>query len=233
MWTARVRLSRALYGPLFQSGGRRNFWTRAERIPRRSRTSGMSSLRWATLSPGLAVPRSTSGNAGAEAEAVLSGPLLLMAIGVFFLTPAAATRAPVVKLSAEERDFLRLVFEETGGIPFKYVALTELPVAAEALGSRGFIELRRSGREYMGRSDHGRPLEPHAAGVRVHGGPQSSAGQTHQPAARDVHGCPPIACRVPAACCLLSGSVRTARSGRPTFRARGSWRPRSDFRRDP
>ncbi len=51
------------------------------------------------------------------------------------------------KLSDEEREFMRLVFEETGGIPLKYVALTELPVAAEALSIRGFIQLRRSGRD--------------------------------------------------------------------------------------
>ena len=31
---------------------------------------------------------------------------------------------------------MRLVFEETGGIPFKHVALTELPVVAEALRDR-------------------------------------------------------------------------------------------------
>ncbi len=47
------------------------------------------------------------------------------------------------KLSDEERDFMRLVFEETGGIPFKHVALTELPVVAEALRDRGFIKLQR------------------------------------------------------------------------------------------
>ncbi len=52
-----------------------------------------------------------------------------------------------MKLSDEERDFMRLVFEETGSIPFKYVAMTELPVAAEAISRRGFIELRRSGRD--------------------------------------------------------------------------------------
>ena len=51
------------------------------------------------------------------------------------------------KLSDEERDFMRLVFEETGGIPFKYVALTEMPVAAEALRTKGFIELQRAGRD--------------------------------------------------------------------------------------
>ena len=46
------------------------------------------------------------------------------------------------KLSHEEHEFMRLVFAETGGIPLKYVALTELPMAAEAL----FIQLQRSGR---------------------------------------------------------------------------------------
>ena len=51
------------------------------------------------------------------------------------------------KLSDEERDFMRLVFEETGGIPFKHVALTELPVVAEALRTRGFIKVQRSGRD--------------------------------------------------------------------------------------
>jgi hypothetical protein len=50
-----------------------------------------------------------------------------------------------MKLSNEERDFMRLVFEETGGIPFKYVALTDAPVAAAALNNRGFIELSQSG----------------------------------------------------------------------------------------
>ena len=51
------------------------------------------------------------------------------------------------KLSDEEREFMRLVFEETGGIPFRYVALTELPVAAEALSTKGFIRLQRAGRD--------------------------------------------------------------------------------------
>ena len=46
----------------------------------------------------------------------------------------------VPKLSDEERDFMRLVFEETGGIPWNPVALTELPVVAEALRTRGFIK---------------------------------------------------------------------------------------------
>ena len=43
------------------------------------------------------------------------------------------------KLSDEEREFMRLVFAETGGIPLKPVAMTELPLAAEALRTRGFI----------------------------------------------------------------------------------------------
>ena len=51
------------------------------------------------------------------------------------------------KLSHEEHEFMRLVFAETGGIPLKYVALTELPMAAEALRDRGFIQLQRSGRD--------------------------------------------------------------------------------------
>ncbi len=38
---------------------------------------------------------------------------------------------------------MRLVFDETGGIPFKYVDITELPVAAEALSIRGFVTLQR------------------------------------------------------------------------------------------
>jgi len=42
---------------------------------------------------------------------------------------------------------MRLVFAETGGIPFKYVALTELPLSAEALRTRGFIRLQQSGRD--------------------------------------------------------------------------------------
>ena len=50
-----------------------------------------------------------------------------------------------MKLSDQEREFMRLVFEETSGIPFKYVALTETPVAAVALSNRGFIDLRQSG----------------------------------------------------------------------------------------
>jgi hypothetical protein len=52
-----------------------------------------------------------------------------------------------MKLSDEEREFMRVVFDDTGGIPFKYIALTELPIAAEALSLRGFIELRQSGRD--------------------------------------------------------------------------------------
>ena len=51
------------------------------------------------------------------------------------------------KLSDEEREFMRLVFAVTGGIPFKYIALTEMPPAAEALRTRGFIKLQRSGRD--------------------------------------------------------------------------------------
>ena len=50
-----------------------------------------------------------------------------------------------MKLSDPEREFMRLVFEETGGIPLK--PMTELPVAAEALRTRGFIKLQRSGRD--------------------------------------------------------------------------------------
>ena len=52
-----------------------------------------------------------------------------------------------MKLSDEEHDFMQLVFEETGGIPFKPVAMTELPTAAEALRTRGYIKLQRSGRD--------------------------------------------------------------------------------------
>ena len=51
-----------------------------------------------------------------------------------------------MKLSNDEREFMRLVFEETGGIPFKYVALTELPTVAEALSTKGFIRVQRAGR---------------------------------------------------------------------------------------
>ena len=51
----------------------------------------------------------------------------------------------VPKLSDEESEFMRLVFEETGGIPFKYAPVTELTVAAEALSIRSFIEVQRSG----------------------------------------------------------------------------------------
>ena len=51
------------------------------------------------------------------------------------------------KLSDEEREFMRLVFAETGGIPLKPVAMTDLPLAAEALRTRGFIKLQRSGRD--------------------------------------------------------------------------------------
>lgn len=50
-----------------------------------------------------------------------------------------------MKLTADEREFVRVVFAETGGIRGKYAALTELPVAAEALSIRGLIDLRRSG----------------------------------------------------------------------------------------
>lgn len=50
-----------------------------------------------------------------------------------------------MKLTAEEHEFMRLVFAETGGIPRKYVAQAGLPAAAEALSLRGFIDLRRSG----------------------------------------------------------------------------------------
>ena len=50
------------------------------------------------------------------------------------------------KLSDEEREFMRLVFAETGGIPLKPVAMTDLPLA-EALRTRGFIKLQRSGRD--------------------------------------------------------------------------------------
>ena len=42
---------------------------------------------------------------------------------------------------------MRLVFEETGGIPLKSVAMTELPLAAEALRTRRFIKVQRTGRE--------------------------------------------------------------------------------------
>jgi hypothetical protein len=52
-----------------------------------------------------------------------------------------------MKLSDEEHEFMRVVFEQTGGIPLKFVALTDLPVAAEALGLRGFIQVQRSGRD--------------------------------------------------------------------------------------
>jgi hypothetical protein len=48
-----------------------------------------------------------------------------------------------MKLSGDEREFMRLVFDETGGIPSKFVALTDLPVAAEGLQILGLIELRR------------------------------------------------------------------------------------------
>ena len=50
-----------------------------------------------------------------------------------------------MKLSDGGRDFLRLVFDETGGIPLNYVALTDLPVAAQALVVEGFLVLRPSG----------------------------------------------------------------------------------------
>ena len=52
-----------------------------------------------------------------------------------------------MKLTAEEREFMKLVFEETAGIPLKLVAMTELPVAADALRTRGFIKVQRSGRD--------------------------------------------------------------------------------------
>jgi hypothetical protein len=50
-----------------------------------------------------------------------------------------------MKLSGEERDFMQLVFEETGGIPLKYIAPTELPLVAEALSIHGMVDLRRRG----------------------------------------------------------------------------------------
>ena len=60
-----------------------------------------------------------------------------------------------MKLSNQEREFMRLVFEETGGIPLKPVAMTDLPLAAEALRTRGFIKLQRSGVAYRPPSNTG------------------------------------------------------------------------------
>jgi hypothetical protein len=47
-----------------------------------------------------------------------------------------------MKLSDDEREFMHLVFDETGGIPSKFVALTDLPIAAEGLQILGLVELR-------------------------------------------------------------------------------------------
>ena len=43
----------------------------------------------------------------------------------------------------EERELLRHVFDVGGGIPGKFVALTELPLIAVVLRDKGMVDLQR------------------------------------------------------------------------------------------
>ena len=48
-------------------------------------------------------------------------------------------------LNPDEKDLLRLVFEESGGVPGKFMPVTEVSVAALALANKGLLIIQQLG----------------------------------------------------------------------------------------